>query len=213
MRKQILRLIRDILIIEIGLMVSSFGTALFYAADLGSGAMATFSDGLHRVAGISYGQANMAANVVLLFVLLVLDRKYINVGTLLCVFTIGLWVDLFNGVLSDVDAARLNMAVRVLMSVAGSALMGFGLGIYVAIGRGLGALEGLVKVVCGRTRVSMRAAKIVQDALLVVLGVVMGAAWGVGTLIAIVMTGPVLQESCRRFEALFARLFPKPAAA
>ena len=206
MRRQIIQLLRDILIIEIGLMISSFGTALFYASNLGSGAMATFSDGLHRVAGITYGQANMAANIVLLLVLLVLDRRYINVGTLLCVFTIGLWVDLFNGALAWVDAASLGTAVRIAMSVVGSALMGLGLGIYVAVGRGLGALEGLVKVVCGKTGCSIRIAKIIQDATLVILGIAMRAAWGVGTLIAIVLTGPVLQESCKRFERLLARL-------
>ena len=45
--KKILQLFKNILWIELGLAISSAGTALFYAADLGSGAMATFSDGLH----------------------------------------------------------------------------------------------------------------------------------------------------------------------
>ena len=204
-KRRFAALARDIILIEIGLMISCLGTALFYTGNLGSGAMATFSDGLHRVLGITYGQANLAANVALLIVLFVLDRRLINVGTVLCVFTIGLWVDLFNGMLSGIDAQAMSMAARVLLSVAGSALMGVGLGMYVAVGRGFGALEGIVKLLCAKTDMSMRIAKIIQDAVLVLLGALMGAAWGVGTLIAIVLTGPVLQESCKRFGKLFAR--------
>ena len=212
MQKKALALIRDILLIEFGLMLSCLGTALFYAADLGSGAMATFSDGLHRVLGITYGQANMAANIVLLIVLLILNRRYINAGTILCVFTIGLWVDLFTRLLAGAGIAGWSLPLRILMSVCGSALMGFGLGFYVAVDRGYGALEGLVRVMCEKTGISMRLAKIGQDAVLVVLGIVMKAAWGVGTLIAIVLTGPVLQASCGLFRKLFRRLKLTPAA-
>ena len=64
--KKIIRLFVNILLIELGLAISSAGTALFYAADLGSGAMATFSDGLHLLLHINYGDANMLANIVLL---------------------------------------------------------------------------------------------------------------------------------------------------
>ncbi len=205
-RQRFSALIRDVLSIEIGLMISSLGTALFYLGDLGSGAMATFSDGLHRVLPLTYGQANLAANIVLLIVLFILDRRYINIGTVLCVFTIGPWVDLFGGLLSGIDGHALSMATRVLLGVAGCALMGLGLGMYVAVDRGFGALEGIVKLACSRWSVSMSTAKIVQDAVLVVLGIALGASWGIGTVIAIALIGPILQASCRAFGALFRRM-------
>ena len=190
----------DIFLIEIGLMVSSFGIALFYATDLGSPAMATLCDGLHRVFSIPYGNANMIANIVLLLILLLLDRKYINIGTILCVFTIGPWMNLFTPMLGVLGLKLQTMPVRLLLSACGTLFMSFGLGLYMAVDRGYGALEGIVQYMRTHTRLNIGFAKIAQDALLVLAGVLMGATWGAGTLIAIVATGPILQWACRFFE-------------
>lgn len=199
MQEKIIRICRDILLIEIGLMISSFGTALFYAGNLGSGAMATFCDGLHLVFHTSYGSANTWANVALLALLFLLDKRCINVGTLLCVFTIGPWVNLFTPPLQSLGLAEAHMVLRLLCAVGGFALMGIGLGLYMAVGRGLGALEGLVQYAREKTGVSVRAAKILQDAILVAGGIALGAAWGIGTLLAILCTGPVLQAANQYF--------------
>ena len=78
----------------------------------------------------------------------------------------------------------------------------------------LGIIQGLAEFIpissSGHLELARRLMGLTEnDAVMTLLTVLLHA----GTLIAIVMTGPVLQESCRRFEALFARLFPKPAAA
>ena len=196
-QKKIIRLFVNILLIELGLAISSAGTALFYAADLGSGAMATFSDGLHLLLHINYGDANMLANIVLLVALFFLKRSYINIGTVLCVFTIGPWVNLFTPMFAQMNIAEMNMVVRILVSLAGTACMGLGLGLYVAVDCGLGAMEGIVMYCREKFHMSVGLAKIIQDVVLTLPGILLGAAWGVGTLIAMFCTGPVLQASSK----------------
>ena len=112
--KKILQIIEYAILIEIGLAISSLGTALFYSADLGSSAMATFCDGLHLLINTSYGTANTLANIVLLVVLFILDKKYIGIGTILCVFTIGPWVNLFMAILEPINLNTLNIVIRIL---------------------------------------------------------------------------------------------------
>ena len=198
-KEKILRLVLDVLVIEIGLMISSLGTAFFYAADLGSSAMATCCDGLHLLLNISYGDANTLANATLLILLFLLCRSYINVGTVLCVFTIGPWVNLFTPLLQGLKLSEMNMAVRILCTLVGTAMMGVGLGLYMAVDRGFGALEGLVKYARTRFGISVRVAKIVQDAVLVGTGILLGAQWGIGTVVGILLPGPVLQKSSQFF--------------
>ena len=198
-KEKILRLVLDVLVIEIGLIISSLGTAFFYAADLGSSAMATCCDGLHLLLNISYGDANTLANATLLILLFLLCRSYINVGTVLCVFTIGPWVNLFTPLLQGLKLSEMNMAVRILCTLVGTAMMGVGLGLYMAVDRGFGALEGLVKYARTRFGISVRVAKIVQDAVLVGTGILLGAQWGIGTVVGILLTGPVLQKSSQFF--------------
>lgn len=205
-KEKIIQLIADILLIEIGLMVSSFGTALFYAGDIGSSAMATFSDGLHVLLNINYGNANTLANIVLLVLLFILDRRYINVGTILCVFTIGPWVNVFTPLLQSFELSSGNMLIRILCAIGGTALMGVGLGFYMAVDRGLGALEGIVKYAKEKTGASVRTAKIIQDSVLVIAGIALGAQWGIGTIIGIFCTGPVLQRANSFFGKYIVRL-------
>lgn len=199
--KKILQLFKNILWIELGLAISSAGTALFYAADLGSGAMATFSDGLHLLLGISYGNANTLSNMVLLVVLFFLQKSYINVGTVLCVFTIGPWVNLFTPVFQATGLAQANMCLRLLAAAGGTVCMGVGLGLYVSVGCGLGAMEGIVMYCRERFHISVGVSKIIQDVTLALPGILLGARWGVGTVIAMFCTGPVLQFSTAFFKS------------
>ena len=210
--KKILQLFKNVLWIELGLAISSAGTALFYAADLGSGAMATFSDGLHLLLGISYGNANTLSNMVLLVVLFFLQKSYINVGTVLCVFTIGPWVNLFTPVFQATGLAQANMCLRLLAAAGGTVCMGVGLGLYVSVGCGLGAMEGIVMYCRERFHISVGVSKIIQDVTLVLPGILLGARWGVGTVIAMFCTGPVLQFSTAFFKSRVFSLFHRSEA-
>lgn len=210
--KKILQLFKNILWIELGLAISSAGTALFYAADLGSGAMATFSDGLHLLLGISYGNANTLSNMVLLVVLFFLQKSYINVGTVLCVFTIGPWVNLFTPVFQATGLAQANMCLRLLAAAGGTVCMGVGLGLYVSVGCGLGAMEGIVMYCRERFHISVGVSKIIQDVTLAFPGILLGARWGVGTVIAMFCTGPVLQFSTAFFKSRVFSAFHQPEA-
>ncbi len=200
--EKILQILKDSCVIELGLMISSLGTSLFYSADLGSSAMATFCDGLHLLINVSYGNANTIANVVLLVVLFAMDKKYIGIGTILCVFTIGPWVNLFMSVLAPFALEQSNMIIRILLTVAGASLMGVGLGIYMAVNRGFGALEGIVKYLCEKFSLEVKTVKIFQDAILVVGGILLGAQWGIGTIVGIFLCGPVLQKSNQVFSSV-----------
>lgn len=167
---------------------------------MGSGAMATFCDGLHQVLHITYGHANMAANAAFLVLLFFVSRRMINVGTILCVFTIGIYVDMGTAFFTMFHLGGAPLIVRLICVLAGTVMMGVGLGLYVAVDRGFGALEGLVKFFCRKTGLSFGTVKIIQDVILICGGIFMHAAWGVGTLIAAFLTGPIMQASIPIFE-------------
>lgn len=198
-------LILDIFIISFGLMISSFGTALFYQADMGSGAMATFSDGLHRLMNISYGTANLTTNIVFLVLLFLCDKKMINVGTLLCVCLIGVFVDIGNAVFGLLPITTAPVYIRFICVLLGCGMMGVGLSLYVAVNRGFGALEGLVKYFCARTKWSFDKIKIGQDLILICFGVLLNAKWGIGTLISAVTIGPIMKIFISLFQKMLNR--------
>lgn len=193
--KKISSLILKVCLICIGLCINGFGLALLYSVELGTSPMATFSDGLHNILGISQGNANIVANAVFLVVLLFIGRRYISVGTILCTFTIGLYVDLAQWIIGPLNLISLPLPGKVAVAFLGMAIMGAGLGMYVAVDFGLGPLEALVGVINDRTNLSYRTSKTVFDAALGVLGVVFGGKIGIGTVISIGCTGFVMDFS------------------
>mgnify|MGYP002792566342 CR=1 FL=1 len=196
-------IIIDIMVISFGLLISSFGTAIFYQSGMGSGAMATFSDGLHKLLDISYGMANMMANMLFLILLFVCDRKMINIGTVLCVFLIGIFVDIGTFLFTPLSIASAPEWCRFLCMLLGCVMMGTGLGLYVAVDRGFGALEGLVKYVCKKKNLSFDKVKIIQDFLLIGIGIALRAEWGIGTVISAILIGPIMRVSIGYFQSVF----------
>ena len=93
------------------------------------------------------------------------------------------------------------MCLRLLAAAGGTVCMGVGLGLYVSVGCGLGAMEGIVMYCRERFHISVGVSKIIQDVTLVLPGILLGARWGVGTVIAMFCTGPVLQFSTAFFKS------------
>lgn len=192
------QIILCILTISFGLFINGAGLACLYGTALGSSPMGTFSDGLHNLLHISQGYANILANAGFLAVLLIGARKYISMGTILCTFTLGLYVNLASAMIRPLNLAALPLPGKIGVSAIGTLLMGAGLGIYVSVNWGLGPLEALVDIIYRHTNFKYIAAKISFDALLGVLGVLFGGKVGIGTVISILCTGIVMDAVIRR---------------
>lgn len=80
--------------------------------------------------------------------------------------------------------------------------MGIGLSLYVAVNRGLGALEGLVKHVSIKTGLNFGMIKIAEDIILTFLGIALNAKWGIGTLISAFTIGPIMKIFISFFERI-----------
>ena len=191
-QEQIKRLMIRILVISFGLFINGIGLAFLYSVELGSSPMGTFADGLHNLIHISQGNANILANAVFLLVLLILARKHISVGTVLCTFMLGLYVNLASAVIGPLNLVSLAFPYKIAVSAVGTLLMGVGLGIYVAVDFGLGPLEAIVAIIYQHSKLKYKTAKIIFDALLGILGIVFGGKIGIGTVISILCTGIVM---------------------
>ena len=192
----------DILFIELGVFISAVGISLFYGANLGSSPMATFCDGIHHLLHISYGAAYSLANLFFMIVLAVIKLSYIGVGTVLCGLTTGVFIDAVNYILAPLNLSSYGITIRLLLAILGIGLMGVGLGMYVAMARGYGALEGFVIYFSEKFKVSKGFIKVVEDVLLVFMGYLLGAKIGIASILAVLLTGPILNRSVTFFHKL-----------
>ena len=77
----------------IGLILCGVGVALFLYSGLGVDPASVFELGIANVLHISYGTSSALINVIILAVVLIIDRSYVNVSSVLAIFGIGYTAD------------------------------------------------------------------------------------------------------------------------
>lgn len=183
-----------IIIIIVGITITQLGKSALYSTYLGNVPMSTFIDGASKIGGITYGQANFFLNLLFLIVMFFLDRKLIHVGTILMTLMSGGLIDLFNKIFSvNGLSGSSDIRIRVLFTILGSVLSGIGIGLYTYSDLGYGPFDGVMFYLVNNFNYDVSKVKIIQDAILCVLGIVMGGSYGVGTIIAILLGGPSLK--------------------
>ena len=162
------------------------GISLMISARLGvSPADAMTTGGAERL-GIGVGTFGWISGAVITTIAWLMGRPP-QWGTLWGTFLVGVSVNVCLPLLSEPDA----MAWRVAMFVLGLIVLYVAIAVGVATTLGTGPIELLMLALSDRG-VSVQVARWAIEALVVVIGLILGGQIGVGTLIFVVLTGPVL---------------------
>lgn len=139
MKQTILRL----LILFAGLVVAHLGVSLFLLADLGSDPFNVMIQGLSRMMDIGFmthGNTHMAISI-LIIILLFVDKSYIKIGTLICMFCGGPIIDLFSLLLGNLITPESHMALRIVCNALGCVILACGMSVVIKSEAGTGPLH------------------------------------------------------------------------
>lgn len=187
-----------VVILFVGLIVAHFGVSLFLLANLGSDPFNVMIQGLSRsVAGIinspliTHGNTHMAVSILIIIVLLFVDRTYIKIGTLICMFCGGPIIDVFNMMLGTVITSNSAMAVRVISNVLGCIILALGMSVVIKSDAGTGPNDLVGVVISDKLKKKFSIIRMLVDACFLVCGWILGGVIGIGTLICLFLVGPV----------------------
>ena len=187
-----------VVILFVGLIVAHFGVSLFLLANLGSDPFNVMIQGLSKsVAGvinsplITHGNTHMAVSILIIIVLLFVDRTYIKIGTLICMFCGGPIIDVFNMMLGTVITSDSAMAVRVISNVLGCIILALGMSVVIKSDAGTGPNDLVGVVISDKLKKKFSIIRMLVDACFLVCGWILGGVIGIGTLICLFLVGPV----------------------
>lgn len=190
----------------IGVTFTCIAASVFYLVGMGSDPYQVFVMALHRMLGITYGQANMILNCTIVCFFIIFQRRYINLAMVLSVFYSGTCIDIINTVLSAVIVPDLSVIVRALLSIFGCVILAFGCYLYISADLGASPPDGIGLFISEKTKIPYKRVRIGTDVLFLCIGVVLGGTAGFATAAAVVLTGPMIglfQENmpsrCRMF--------------
>ncbi len=196
---------RDILnhslLASAGLILFGFGVYLTVQANIGTAPWDSFSLGLSGVLGISFGNTTVLVSFLVLAADLLLREK-IGIGTILDAILVGKTLDVLNRL--HLFAPRQDFFSGLLFMLIGMVICGFAQFLYMKAALGCGPRDSLLVGLSRRLpRVPIGAVSIGIQATVAFLGFLLGGPVGIGTLLYVLLQGPIMQLDFRlvHFEA------------
>ena len=204
------------IILLIGLLIAHLGVTLFLLADLGSDPFNVLVQGLFHsllnltgFAFLTHGRVHIAVCFLIILVLLIVDRTYVKLGTIICMICGGPIIDMYTIILDPVLGNLSALAGRLLMLVAGCVILAYGMTIVIKSDAGTGPNDLVAVVISDKLHSRFGITRIAVDVCFVAVGFLLGGLVGIGTIICAFCVGPVASYFLPVNERLIGRVLEK----
>ncbi len=199
MKRSIKEIILRLLLLLAGLTIAHLGVTLFLLTDLGADPFNVFVQGLFRTLSssvriLTHGYTHITICIIIILVLLIVDRSYIKIGTVVCMGFGGPIIDFFTRLLGGFINAGNPFAVRILTLAAGCVILAFGMTIVIKSDAGTGPNDLVAIVISDKLARPFGIIRIIVDCCFVAIGFLLGGAVGIGTIISAFLVGPVADK-------------------
>jgi uncharacterized protein len=187
--------IRDFFVIQVGFAMFGLSIATMIRSNIGTSPWAVLEVAFSRLTGITPGRMSIIVGFIVLIGALVLREK-VGWGTLGNILFIGLWEDMFLGMIPSVEN---NLLVQTLMLLSAILLMGIASAIYIGVDAGAGPRDSLMLAVHRTSGLSLRLGRAIIEIIVVGVGWFLGGPLGFGTVIFALLIGPSVQWAFKLF--------------
>ena len=184
--------LRKTLVMLPALPILGTGASFFLIAGQGTDPFTSFQQGISLRTGLSVGTASLLMNILILVFFFFYKRKLIGLGAIICTFGIGPCIDLSSSILHQLFPGPQPPYMIVLFMVAGLIFKVVGLSYYLPVGAGIQPLD-MVATELGHLVKKSYGVGLTIFYLILLLGAfLLGAPIGIGTIIAAVLVGKLV---------------------
>jgi uncharacterized membrane protein YczE len=183
-----------LIVVIFGLFLFATGTIFIYRSQLGLDPWDVLHLGISLHTPLSFGTASIVVGAAIILLSLFL-RVFPGVATVLNMALIGIFVDMelhFNWL---VGVSTSPLLIRLLVNVAGVAVVGLGSAFYITPQLGTGPRDGLMMRLHTLTNVRIAIVRAVIECSVLIIGFFLGGTVGIGTLIFAFGIGPAVELS------------------
>lgn len=194
--------LRRFSIMVIGLAIYGLGNAFgVLAGPAGTHAWGTLNIGVGKVFGVSYGTASFLISLVIIVVDLI-GRGKLGFGTILNIFVISVFSDLWISLFRLIPPPE-NMLIGAVYSLVGQGITAFATVLYMSPALGAGPRDTFM-IIIGKKfpKLPIGIVKFGIELFVLAVGVLLGAPFSIGTILAMALQSALFQLACRvcRFE-------------
>ena len=188
-----------LILLMVGLVIAHFGVTLFLLADLGADPFNVLIQGLRLLViktahqTPTHGTVHMCVCFLIILVLLLVDRSYVKLGTILCMICGGPIIDFFTWLLAVFKIGQMVLSAKLIILMLGCCILAFGMSIVIRSEAGTGPNDLVAVVISDKSRLRFGIVRVVTDFVFVLTGFLLGGKFGIGTIICAFLVGPVAE--------------------
>ena len=177
-----------------GLVLFAVGIVLIYESKLGLSPWDVLNQGIAKHTPLTFGTANIAVALVVLGIAWSLGGTP-WIGTVANALLVGAFIQGLTSIHAVANLAHRGLDVRVPLLVGGILLIGPASAFYIGADLGAGPRDTLMLVGARRTNVRIAIVRGSLELTALVIGVVLGGTFGVGTVLFAFGVGPIVEAS------------------
>lgn len=180
----------------IGCSFCALGTVFILRGDLGLNPWTILNQGISIQTGLTLGQAGQLFSFSVLIVCLFF-KVIPGIGTCINMYTYGAFLDFYQGVVKF--GVPESLFARIGLFLLGTAVFSFGTYFYLSSCLGAGPKDGLMVILIKHTPLDVAVARMILEAAAVIIGILLGGSFGIGSLFSVMLNGPLYRTWCRLF--------------
>lgn len=181
-------MLRRLIQLYFGLMLYGVSTAVYVRANLGADPWNVFHLGVAGLTSMNLGVVMILTGAAVLLLWIPL-RQRPGLGTISNVIVLGLAADATLALMPPLESLWL----RALMLALAVILNALATGMYIGAGFGAGPRDGLMTGIHARTGWPVRWIRMTIELSVLLIGTLLGGAFGIGTIIYALAIGPLIQ--------------------
>ena len=189
--------IRRFLLCALGLACFSVGNVFGVHADsAGTNAWNTLALGISGTTSLSFGTVTLLISV-LVIVIDIIFKGRIGFGTLMNAILISWFSDMFLAVFRFLPTAQ-NQLIGAALTIIGQTIISFSTILYMSAGLGCGPRDTLMVIIGNRfPKAPIGFIKFCMELIVMLIGVLLGAPFGLGTVLIMALQASIFQIACR----------------
>lgn len=178
-----------------GVLVLGFGSAICRIGQIGLDPCTSMNAGIAQELHSALGMTMMVFQVILLTAVFILNKSYINWGTVINGLCLGYCIDLFTIFFKVICpfSDSPGVIVQIICMFFGIAFITLGISLYFTGNLGLSPYDAVGKIFHNTTSLPYPICRILTDMLCIMIGFCLQGPIGPGTVITACFTGPLIQ--------------------
>jgi uncharacterized protein len=193
---------RRVMMTVFGVLISGFSVGMFNFSAFGMDPFQVFAHGIWMHTPIGYGTFYSILNLIMLIFIFIIDRHKIGLGTVINIFLLG-YVVQFSSWLFETWIPNPTLGLKIIFLIIGIIVMCFGSSLYFTGDLGVSTYDAVALILSERKVARFQFCRIGSDFICTILGYLLGATVGIGTVITAFFMGPIITVFNRKVSIPF----------